>query len=104
MNLSLLVLLLVLIPVIGAVVCAVLPRTQSPRSVALMFSVGTLLVGVLVAAGYFRIVGDPMLRDDPGQLRMKLAQLTYHGGGIEAVGFKFYLGANDAITVWLVLL
>src|SRR5688572_14074604 len=104
MNLSLLVLLLLLIPVIGAVVCAVLPRTQSPRSVALMFSVGTMLVGVLVAVGYFRFAGDPVLQQDPGQLQNKLALLTYHGGGVAPIGFKFYLGANDAITVWLVLL
>src|SRR5688500_9853174 len=99
-----LVLLLLVLPVVGAAVCAVLPRSQSPRSVALMFSVGTMLLGVLVAVGYFRTVGNPRFADDPVQQDFARAQLRYHSVGIPSIGFNFHVGADDAITVWLVLL
>jgi NADH-quinone oxidoreductase subunit M len=86
---SMLVILLLLIPALGALVGSLLPVAAS-RGWALLVSLATLLVAVIIA---FRFQFD-------GTAAM---QFTYDGFLLPSVGASFSLGI-DSISLWLVLL
>ena len=80
--------LLLLIPLLGAAACAVTPR-QAVKMVALLFSLGTLLVGILSAITFYASGPAELATQDPITL--------------SAIGFSFKLGVS-AIGLWLMLL
>ena len=92
--------LLLLVPLFGAFVCALSqPDRKGGRSsaatIALMFSLATLGVGILAAMAFFRLQAV----DANGGTR-----LDYVGGTVAFLrGFSFHLGI-DAISLWLILL
>jgi NADH-quinone oxidoreductase subunit M len=84
-------LLLILLPTLGAIVCALLPdRGSGSRVWALIVSLLTALAGVLLATQYDWTGG-------------KDAHFTYGLFYLESIGFGLKLGI-DAISLWLVLL
>jgi NADH-quinone oxidoreductase subunit M len=86
---SLLVLLL-LIPLLGAIACAFVP-TAIVRSVALGAGLATLAVGILAAVEFY---------NDPSGADVRMA---YTGDGIHSIGFAFRLGVTS-IGLWLMIL
>src|SRR5256885_5419670 len=108
---SLLPLLLLAVPTIGAIVCALLPRgsRDAARNWALLVSLVTLAIGVAIAAKFdYRQQLDP---SSPGALA---SSVQMHFGKpvpgddsrfslqIGDIGFAFHLGI-DTISLWLVL-
>ena len=87
MNAGTLLLLLLLVPLVGAIVCALLPSARLAKTWALLVSFVTLAVSV--ALGYAGRDGG--------------ASFAPEGWTIRGLGFGFKLG-SDAITYWLVLL
>jgi NADH-quinone oxidoreductase subunit M len=85
---NLLVLLLV-IPLVGAAVCAIGPARQA-RVFALFFGLATLLVSALMAWKFFDFNG-------PG------FDISEWNGGSLPIGFNFHLGV-DGISLWLIVL
>src|SRR5436190_17923313 len=86
-----LLVLLLLVPMIGAVACAAMPKPKGARQLALFFSLGTLLISLIAAARFFAAPhGAP-------------TDLGYTGASIDAIGFRFHLGV-DATSMWLILL
>src|SRR5687768_11498262 len=84
--------LLLLVPLVGAVVCALLPNPRTARTWALLVSLVTLAVGIWTGFD---------LRQQGGQLAfggLHYPRLSFH-----AIGFSFSLGM-DWIGFWLVLL
>ena len=88
-------LLLILIPAIGAIACALLPRRGTIAGwFSLAVSVLTSLVGVCLAAQFWNAGGENEL-----QWGFSRGNPFY----MESIGFGLKLGA-DAISIWLVLL
>ena len=83
--------LLLLIPLIGAVVCPFLPTGRTSRSWALFVSLATAFVAVLMVVSF-----DYSDRAQPLQFGTNAFEM-------EDVGFSFRLGV-DAISLWLVAL
>lgn len=91
---TVLLLILILLPALGAVVCALLPKHgPAARWWALVVSVLTLLVGVAIA-------GDI---DWSGRSEMTWGTSKDNPFFIESINFGLKLGA-DTISMWLVLL
>jgi NADH-quinone oxidoreductase subunit M len=91
-------LLLILVPALGAIVCALLPqRGSAARWWALIVSLITLLIGV-VLAGQFDWKGGAEL-SWPGASPVGGSSSFY----LDSIGFGLKLGA-DSISLWLVLL
>ena len=91
---TILLLLLILVPALGAAVCAVLPRGGPiARWWAFAVSLLTLLIGVAVAGDY----------DWSGAAEMQWGFGADNPFFIESINFGLKLGA-DAISIWLVLL
>src|SRR6478752_4901929 len=91
---NLLVLLLV-VPLIGSVACALSPGRLA-RQMALFFSLLTLFVaGLLVWRSY-------VPADGPAG-RSAVAFPEYAGTSLTAIGFTFRLGV-DGVSLWLVVL
>src|SRR4051812_4425514 len=84
-----LLVLLLLIPLVGAIACANAPR-HIARTVALLFSLGTLLVAVMTVAQFYS-EGDADVR------------MVLHGPAVESIGFSFKLGVT-AVGLWLMVL
>ena len=84
-----LLVLMLLIPLVGAAVCAIGPARQA-RVFGLFFALATLLVSALMAWGFF----------DPSSPNFNTAD--WNGGSLP-IGFNFHLGI-DGISVWLTLL
>src|SRR5689334_1212813 len=84
--------ILLLIPLVGAVVASLLPDARTVRRWALAASLATAAYAAYLAVAYFA---------DPGR-GMKFV-LGARGFSIADVGFTFGLGM-DAIGLWLVLL
>src|SRR5262249_3009490 len=82
-------LLLLLIPLLGAIFCPMLPSGTFARGWALAISLATLLIAVVL--GFARGA-------DTGE-----ATFALHGWTVAGVNFGFRLGC-DAISYWLVLL
>src|SRR3954468_6795361 len=84
--------LLLLLPVIGAIIAAVLPRAQDAKLWSLLISLlmGVLSVYLLVAFPYF-------------QRGWQFANNPAPWLNLESIGFSFSLGM-DSISLWLVLL
>src|SRR4051812_2612010 len=87
---SLLVLLL-LIPFLGAIACAFTPKVMV-RSLALVASLATLAVGIFAAVQFY---SDTSATGD--------VRLAFTGDGVHSIGFAFRLGVN-AIGLWLMIL
>src|SRR5688572_5232268 len=85
---SILLLLLLLVPLIGAVVCALLPEGGFAKAWALFVSLVTLAIAIIL-----------------GFTRGGAAFVTYAPAGWTATGFDFGLRLGcDSISYWLVLL
>src|SRR4051794_26759065 len=93
---NLLVLLLV-VPLIGSVACALSPGRLA-RQMALFFSLLTLFVAGLLVWRSYVPAGDGA---DAG--RAAVAFPEYVGVGLPAIGFTFRLGV-DGVSLWLVVL
>src|SRR6266550_423362 len=72
--------LLLLVPMIGAVACAAMPKPKGARQLALFFSLGTLLISLIAAARFFSAPHEAP------------TDLGYTGASV------------DAISMWLILL
>src|SRR5690242_15994149 len=85
--------LLLAVPLIGSVVCALLPGARHVRCVALAFSIATALLGVCLAVRFDWHAGNEMHwgfgENNPFQ--------------IASIGFAMKFGV-DAVSLWLVLL
>ncbi|MEO6434201.1 MAG: NADH-quinone oxidoreductase subunit M, partial [Tepidisphaeraceae bacterium] len=91
---TILLLLLILVPAIGAAVCAFLPRQGSAAKVwAFAVSGITLLIGVWLAAMF----------DWKGGAELKWGFARDNPFYVESIKFGLKLGA-DAISMWLILL
>ncbi|MGA3068335.1 MAG: NADH-quinone oxidoreductase subunit M [Tepidisphaeraceae bacterium] len=88
---GLLPILLLVIPGVGALLCALLPASIS-RWWALMVSLATLVVAVVMGMQF-----------DYGVSSSNTMQFTYDGYQLERIGASFSVGV-DAISLWLVLL
>src|SRR5687768_18401690 len=84
-----LLLLLLLVPAFGAVVCALLPSAAKAKGWALLVSLATLLIAVML--GFATDGGRGSLEFSP------------RGWSVSGFGFGFRLSC-DAISYWLVLL
>jgi len=80
-----LLVLLILLPLIGAIACAYSPKSLA-KAVALGFSIATLVFGIYVGLAFYS-----------GK------DLTYVGAAAESLGFSFKLGVN-AVSLWLMIL
>jgi NADH-quinone oxidoreductase subunit M len=80
--------LLLLIPALGALLCAMLPQTVS-RGWALLVSLATFLIALIMACQF-----------DYSSL---FTQFNYNGFEIKSIGASFSLGV-DAISLWLIVL
>src|SRR5215210_7549403 len=86
--------LLLIIPTLGAIVCALLPDAKLANAWALIVSLATAAAGVMLAFQFDWAKGN--------------ARLVY-GGGVESlltintIDFGFRL-AMDSVSLWLVLL
>src|SRR5688500_12446992 len=94
MNDTFLLPLLLIIPTLGAIVCALLPDAKVARMWALAVSVATAAVAAALAFQFDWAAGD--------------ARLVYGGNAtslmqIQTLNFGFRLAA-DAVSMWLVLL
>src|SRR5947209_8319007 len=81
--------ILLLVPLVGAAVCALMPSQSSAKFVALLFSIADLVIGIIAAAMFYA--------------GTSAGALDFSAGGIPELGFAFHLGI-DAISLWLVLL
>jgi NADH-quinone oxidoreductase subunit M len=100
-----LLLLLILIPLAGAVVGAVIRSREAARNWALAVSLATLLVSILLARQFD--FSRPVDTSTPGALARSV-QVEYGNTpdnpfAIQDLGFRFHLGA-DTISLWLVIL
>lgn len=86
-----LLVLLILVPIAGAIVCALIPGRKRVRDMALMFSLLTLAVSLVLAVRFY--TSNPDHR----------ASFAITAGSVPALGFSFSLGI-DAISLWLILL
>jgi NADH-quinone oxidoreductase subunit M len=86
-------LLLILIPAVGAIVCALWPKGGAAKTIALVFSVITLLQGICLAWRF----------DWAGGKEMLFGFSAKNPFYMESIGFGLKLGI-DAISLWLVLL
>lgn len=86
---QLLILLLLALPVLGAVVCALLPDARKAKGVALLISLAGLAVALLMLFR-FEWVSDQM-------------QFKFYLGSISAINFNGDIGV-DSISLWLIVL
>ncbi len=86
LNMGYLLVLLLAAPLFGAVVCALLPDARAAKSWALLVSLATALLGILLAVEFHRH-----------------GELEFIGARFTALNGSFHLGM-DAISLWLVLL
>jgi NADH-quinone oxidoreductase subunit M len=94
---SVALLLIILVPAVGAIVCAMLPRTGSlSRHFALAVSLLTLLLGICLAAQFWG-------KQHHGEIPLQFGTSAKNPFYMENIGFGLRLGA-DAISIWLVLL
>src|SRR5256714_11040988 len=95
--------LLILIPLLGAIVCAALPNPRHAKSWALLISLATAIVAIVLAAQFdwrrpaAANIDAVQLRFGPG------AGTTNSALSLPAVGISFSLGV-DSISLWLVAL
>src|SRR4051794_22453504 len=81
--------LLLLIPLVGAIAAANAPRAIA-RTVALLFALGTLAVAIFAVVQFYS--------DGGGDVRLVL-----DGPAITSIGFSFKLGVT-AVGLWLMVL
>ncbi len=86
-----LLVLLLLVPLAGAITCALMPGGRSARQMAMFFSSMTLVVA-LISAYLFFVPEDGVAPDQ-----------DIVSGSVASIGFSFHLGI-DAISLWLILL
>lgn len=100
------IVLLLAVPIVGAIVGALLPNARSAKWWALLVSVLTALVGVCMAAQFD---WNQDLSAIPAADRLaRSVQITFTPGfdsllHLQAIQFSFSLGV-DAISLWLVLM
>ncbi len=82
---------LLLVPLIGAIACAVMPKPKSARQMALFFSLITLLVAIIAAFQFYAAPADRPI------------DLGFTGPALTSIGFSFHLGV-DAVSLWLIVL
>ena len=97
-------LFLILIPLIGALVCAMQSTDRGARSWAMAFTVATLAMAILIASklDFYKasttIESSIQFRVGPVPNEVSTSLFT-----LQAIGFSFSLGI-DSISMWLILL
>lgn len=92
-----LLLTLLLLPLVGAAVGAILPSGKAARSWSLLVSLMSLVVGLGLALQFFGAFESREL------FRVKLSDKLVDALTLTSVGFKINLGL-DGVSMWLVLL
>src|SRR5215212_8291324 len=92
-------LILLLIPLVGAVAAPFMPDNRTTRRWALLVSVAALVYAAYLAVQFFMTPGPASASSGGGM------KFGFSGGSFQVsdIGFAFRLGM-DAISVWLVLL
>src|SRR3569832_1843073 len=85
--------LLLLVPLLGAVACALAPNPRLAKQFALFFSLGTLLVAGAGGWWFYGAGNTVDLAYDGAE----------HGLELRPIGFAFRLGA-DGVSLWLIVL
>jgi NADH-quinone oxidoreductase subunit M len=91
---QLLILLLLALPVLGAIVCALLPDARRAKGLALLISLAGLVVALLML---FRFQWDNTGAGPDGM------QFGFYLGSITAINFSGGIGV-DSISLWLIVL
>ncbi len=92
--------ILLLVPLIGAVVCALLPNDRMAKAWAFSVSIITLAIGCVLAGQYY--TASEAVQSTTAFVFGPVAGQRW-SLGISSIGFNFSLGMNS-ISLWLVLL
>ncbi len=88
--------LLVLVPLLGAIVGALLPGGKGARAWALLVSLGTAGIAAALAYGFFT-------SDSTSQFRITFSRESVSYYAVSIIGFSPNMGV-DAVSMWLILL
>src|SRR5262245_49487786 len=102
--------LMIFLPLVGAVIALVLGSSRAPqvRWVALVTTLATLLLAVIVVANFTPRTGDDAMsaaisNKGPIQPQMEEVKIPWLTFDAQGNGNQFYLGI-DGISLWLVAL
>src|SRR5213075_121678 len=89
---TLIIILLLALPAVGAVICALLKSPHSARTIALAVGVACFVLTIPLMAKFDWKSPQPLL-----------AQFDFIPASIQSIGFELHIGV-DAISIWLLAL